>query len=499
MDKTTRLAGILLPISSLPSPYGIGTLGKEAYDFVDFLEKSHEKLWQILPLNLTSYGDSPYQSPSSNGLNYYFIDFRILEEKGLLSREEYINADFGDDPEHVDYGKLFEYRIPILRTAFLRFDKTDPSFVKFVQEGEGRDFAFYMTLKVKNHYRPWYEWADDEKNYTPELEEKIINDRQDDYLFYVWTQFEFYDEYFSLKNYANSKGVSIIGDMPLYLARDSVEAYKYFEMFLFDENHNPTLVAGCPPDYFSPDGQLWGNPIYDWDYMEKTGFKWFNKRIEQNLKFFDILRIDHFRGVSAYYTIPFGNKTAREGKWVKGPGFSLFKDKTDLPIIAEDLGFMDEGVIKLLKETGYPGMKVLEFAFDGDSLNSHKPSNSTANCVCYTGTHDNMPIKGFLEELNENELKLYCDDLKKQCELFNVPYDGSNLYSLTRTTCLLCLGGPSFMSVLPIQDILYHGKESRLNEPSTLSDRNWTYRTKKSDFTDRLADILFKDNQRFGR
>jgi 4-alpha-glucanotransferase len=499
MNPQEKVSGILLHISSLPSPYGIGTLGKEAFDFVDFLSRSQVKIWQMLPLSLTSYGDSPYQSPSAKGLSYYFIDLRKLSEKGLLSEEDYADVDFGSDPLRVSYGKLFENRVKVLWKAFARFDRNDPSFQEFVKKGEYSDFAFFMTLKVKNGYRPWYEWDESERNYTPELEKKVLKENPDTYLFYLWTQYEFLDEYFALKKYAHEKGIRIVGDMPLYLSRDSVEAYKYPEMFLFDENHNPTVVAGCPPDYFSPDGQLWGNPIYDWKAMEKNGFAWFNDRIRNNLMLFDILRIDHFRGVSAYYTIPFGAKNARNGKWVEGPGFRLFKDKTSLPIIAEDLGFMDEGVKKLLKESTYPGMKVLEFAFDGDPLNSHKPTNSGANYFAYTGTHDNMPLRGYLESLTPEELELYKKDVKKQCAVFAVPYQDETLEALTLTTDLLCYAGPTEGAILPLQDLLALGAESRMNEPSTLSEKNWSWRAKKEDFSPELCSFLTYAIHRYGR
>ncbi|MFA6587384.1 MAG: 4-alpha-glucanotransferase [Bacilli bacterium] len=499
MNQDERVSGILLPLSSLPGSYGIGSLGQNAYRFVDFLARSHVRIWQMLPLNVTSYGDSPYQSPSSNGLNYYFIDLDILCQEGLLKKEEIDNVDFGTNPGRVDYGKLFQNRIPVLKKAFKRFNKQNPDFLSFVKKGEYKDFAFFMTLKVKNDYRPWYEWPDELKNYTPALEEKVIQEDRDEYLFYMFTQFEFLKQYNALKKYANLQKIKILGDMPLYLAYDSVEAYKYPEMFRFDSNHNPTVVAGCPPDCFSADGQLWGNPIYNWSYMAKDGYKWFKDRIKKNLQNFDILRIDHFRGCSSYYTIPFGMTNARIGQWEKGPGFDLFRDLTNLPLIAEDLGFMDDGVRQLLKDSTYPGMKVLEFSFDGDPTNSHKPSNSSLNYFCYTGTHDNMPICAYIKSLSQDGFERYVGDLKKECERFGVDFRGDSMEELTRTTDKLCLAGPTIGAVIPLQDYLALGEESRINEPSTLTEKNWTWRCQEKDFSQSLMDFIRENVTRYNR
>ena len=499
MNLKQRSSGVLLHISSLPSPYGIGTLGKEAYQFVDFLKDCHVKIWQMLPLNVTSYGDSPYQSPSSNGLNYYFIDLRVLVEKGLLTQEEVEACDMGDNPQRVNYGKLFNNRIPLLKLAFSRFDKKEKAFVDFVNKGKYHDFAFFMTLKSLNGFAPWYQWEDKYRNYTPLLEIEMRQKHSDLYLFYQWTQYEFLLEFNQLKQYVHDNGIVLLGDMPLYLAFDSVEAYKYPQLFLFDEKHNPTVVAGVPPDYFSVDGQLWGNPIYDWDYMKKTGYQWFNERIEKNLKVFDLLRIDHFRGFSSYFTIPFGMTNARIGQWVKGPGMDFFKDKTDLPIIAEDLGDLDEDVYTLLRESTYPGMKVLEFAFDGDKDNPHKPTNSTENFCCYTGTHDNMPLRGYLEQLDEQALSSYRNDLKEQCKLYDVDYRGDDVVSLCLTTCSMAYASPCRFAVLPLQDLLALGANTRMNLPSSLSEDNWSYRAKKEDFSEDLKQFIQSNIERYHR
>lgn len=499
MVRKNRECGILFPIFSLPGQYGIGSLGKQAYKFVDFLNEVGASIWQMLPLNVTSYGDSPYQSPSNNGLNYYFIDLDILVEKNLLTKEDIEQAKNNINERRIDYGNLFQTRIPLLKKAFKNFDTTRTDFVEFEKEAKYHDFAFFMTLKALHNFTPWYMWDKEERIYNKEIELKVIKENKDLYLFYLWTQFEFLDQYNKLKNYAHEKNIRIMGDMPLYLARDSVEAYKYPEMFLFDEDHNPTVVAGCPPDYFNADGQLWGNPIYDWEYLKEHHYDWWNKRIEQNLELFDILRIDHFRGIAAFYTIPYGAKTARDGKWVTGPGMDLFENKTHLPIIAEDLGVMDDQVIQLLKESNYPGMKVIEFALDGNRDNSHKPSAAKYNYVCYTGTHDNDPLLSHIQKLDKDGLNRFKADAKAECDLFAVEYDDSTYEKLVQTIDKLCLASPCRLAILPMADIIPFGEEARLNTPSMLSDKNWTFRYLESDF-DKKTKMFLKENiEKFGR
>lgn len=499
MDISKRLAGVLRPVSSLPTGHGIGTFGKEAYEFVDFLSESKQSYWQRLPLNVTSYGDSPYQSPSSTGLNYYFIDLDILKDKGLLTQEEISSSGRDDDGKRVNYGNLFAHRIPLLKKAYSRFDHHSSRFRLFVADKEFNDFAFYRTRKERFGYRPWYQWEEPYKTYTPELEERIKAEHKDTYLFYVWTQYEVLSEYKALKKYANGKGIKIIGDRPIYLAMDSVEVYKYPHLFRLDEKHNPCVVAGVPPDCFSIDGQLWGNPIYDWDYRKKDNYSWFHKRIDHNLEIFDILRIDHFRAFADYYAIPFGEATARYGKWVRGPGEVLFEGRKNLSIIAEDLGTLDQPVKDLRKEVGYPGRKVLQFAFDGDKDNPRRPSKTNVNTVCYTGTHDNEPRKGYIKRLTEEQLETFKKGVKEECVLFKVEYKDSTLEELVRTRDSLCYAGPSFMSIVPIQDLLALDDSSRINCPSTLSTSNWSYRASKDDFSDDLKNFLKENAEKYNR
>lgn len=492
--KNKKFFGILMPIFSLPSKHGIGTFGKEAYSFVDFATSTGAKVWQMLPLNVTSYGDSPYQSPSSNGLNYYFIDLEILVEKGLLKEEEISDPFLYYDESHVAYELLFHNRLNVLRIAFARFNKEEPSFKKFIRKGEYNDFAFYMVLKAKNNYRPFYEWGDEERNYSKELEKRIVKECKNEYLFYLWTQYEFLNQYMELKRYANKKGLAIMGDMPIYVAYDSVEAYKYPELFMFDNEHKPTLVAGVPPDAFSDLGQLWGNPIYDWEYQKKTGYAWFNKRIESNLKIFDILRIDHFRGFSAYYEIPFGKEDARIGAWHDGPKFDLFKDKLDYPIVAENLGVIDEGVIDLMDKTGYPGMHVTLFTINNESEDDmNKPWNAAKNAIAYTGTHDNETLMGTLKELKEDELEYHKKVIKKCAEYLKVKYNGDTLDKLSETVNRITLAYPCIGAIISMQDLLHLDNQARINHPSVLSNNNWVYRFSKKDFNEKLAKKIRKE------
>ena len=485
-----KRSGVLLALSSLPSPYGIGSLGKPAFEFADFLHSCGCSIWQILPLCVTSYGDSPYQSPSAKGLNYYFIDLDILCEKGLLTKEEISARTENGDGRFVDYGYLFQNRLPLLEKAFSRFDKEDSRFLDFVKTGKYHDFAFYMTLKKAHGFKPWYLWEDGCREYSEQLEERVLSERKDTYLFFQWTQYEFLEQFRALKVHLAGLGIQLMGDLPLYLSYDSVECYKYPELFQLDDKHNPTVVAGCPPDYFSPKGQLWGNPIYDWNYLKKTKYHFFNDRIRYALTFFDILRLDHFRGFSAYYAIPFGREDAVIGKWVKGPGMDFFQDKKSLPIVAEDLGQLDQDVYDLLEETTYPGMKVVEFGMDGDLENEHFPENLPVKCFGYSGTHDNMPLMGYLRELDKKGKEAYRLSAKELVENFGLSSRLETDRDLAKVTLEALFASDAETVIAPLQDLLFLGKESRMNMPSVLSGNNWTYRAVDGDFSPALKDFL---------
>lgn len=494
-------------ISSLPSKYGVGSLGKEAYEFVDFLNKSNCSIWQILPLNVTSYGDSPYQSPSNYALNYYFIDLEDLIEKGLLKESELENIDFGSDEGRVDYSKLFENRLKVLRLAYSRYNKEDKDFKEFIKDNVNfKDFGIFMTLKEINNLKPWYEWEEKYRNYSDELEEEIYLNYKDNVNFYIWTQHEFILQFNRLKKYALEKKVRIMGDLPIYVAFDSVEVWKYPELFELDKKHYPVNVAGCPPDCFSLDGQLWGNPLYNWKYHKKTDYKWWKDRISNCLKYFDYLRIDHFRGFSGYYSIPYGEKTARNGKWVKGPGIDLFKDLKELPIIAEDLGMMDDDFYKFFDECGFPGMKIVTQSLeDLDKKNIWRPSNYTYNYFSYSGTHDSMTTKQYIDELtkDKNKKEIMLAVLEDECRHYNIPFVKTlSNEELTLKICELNVASDSRAAILPLQDLFMIGEEGRMNFPSTLSNKNWSWRIKKEEFEkekEKLSQILLRWNDNYER
>ena len=415
-----RGSGILMHIASLPGKYGIGTFGKSAYEFCDFLEESGQKYWQILPLGQTSYGDSPYQAFSAFAGNPYFIDLDILQKKGLLSKEDYENVNFGEDPEVIDYGLMFTEKMKVLRKAYSNFKiEGNEEFEKFVLEEEKwlDDYSLFMALKYNFNFASWNSWDEKLKKRDEECIDKYKDELKDEINYWKFIQYEFFGQWEKLKKYVNEKNIKIIGDIPIYIANDSADVWSNPEVFLLDEEtFDPIKVSGCPPDAFSETGQLWGNPIYDWDYLEETEYEWWINRIDASLKLYDVLRIDHFRGFEAYWAVPYGEKTAQNGKWVKGPGIKLFnaiKDKLgEIDIIAEDLGYLTQETLDFKKETGFPGMKIIQFAFGGDSGNPYLPHNYEKNCVAYTGTHDNDTVRGWLEVSGSEE------EVKKGSRIF---------------------------------------------------------------------------------
>ncbi len=494
-----RNFGILLPVSSLPSGEGIGTLGTEAYNFVDFLSESGGKIWQVLPLNPTNYGDSPYQSCSSDALNYYFIDLQQLVCDGLLKKGEIVLEELSDSPLKVNYGKQFTQKIALLKKAFSRFDGGS-EFEDFVNRGEYSDFAVFMAIKQKFNHVAWTEWEQPFGVYDEDTVAKFVKENKTEYLFWQFTQFIFLKQWNALKSYANSKGVSIMGDIPLYVAYDSVEVWKYGEkLFKVNANRKLKCVAGCPPDGFTEDGQLWGNPVYNWEEMRNDGYAWWKARIEKCFKLFDVLRIDHFRGFDRYWEVPAGDSTARYGHWEDGPKEELFKDILGYKIVAEDLGVIDDGVRRLMKNVGYPGMKVLEFAFDGKADNEHKPSNHTENFVCYTGTHDNMPLKQYIDDLSEEQRAVFAEDVVKESGILNITAKTETSKELCRSVVELAFASKSDTAIVPVWDLLALGGEARINEPSTVSDKNWSRRFLKEDFSKELSGYLKKVSKRSKR
>lgn len=481
-------------ISSLPSAYGIGKMGKAAYNFVDFLRASGTKCWQILPLSPTSYGDSPYQSFSVNAGNPYFIDFDILEADGLLEHHEFASFTWESSPDKVDYSIIYENCFKVLRMAYERFKPAKvPEYKDFCTENKKwlDEYALFMALKAKNGGKAWYEWEEDISLHKAAAVNAAKKELKNDIGFYKFMQFQFYKQWSELKKYANDSGIEIIGDIPIYCALDSVEAWASPKLFYFDKEHKPIAVAGCPPDDFSPTGQLWGNPLYNWAYHKKTGYDWWINRIANAVKLYDIVRIDHFRGFESYYTIPYGNEDATVGEWKKGPDYELFRKAEEklgkLNIIAEDLGFLTPEVYEMLGKCGYPGMKVLQFGFS-DGENKYLPHNfTTTNCFAYTGTHDNETLRGWVETLDKKSLKFamkYLNVKKKK----DIPM------AVIRQTW----GSIAMVAAAQIQDFLDSGKDGRMNTPSTLGN-NWQFRTHSSDFSPTLAKKIKKLNRMYNR
>lgn len=497
-----RKAGILLPVFSLPSGEGIGTLGQGAYRFVDWLKKSGMRIWQVLPLLPTSYGDSPYQSFASDALNFYFIDFDLLAADGLLQKTDYKKLDWGD-PRHVDYGKLFEWKTKILRIAFSRFNKDTADWNAFLSQGKYRDFAVFMALKGKFAYACWADWATPFKDAEKETLENFENTNRNEIEFWQFTQYLFLRQWKDLKAYANKQGISIMGDMPIYVAYDSVETWKQGkDLFMYANDGKTTLRAGVPPDAFSEDGQLWGNPVYDWEKMEEDGYAWWKKRIEYAFTLFDIVRIDHFRGFDRFYTVAEGSDTAKVGEWRKGPGAKLFENFKDRAIVAEDLGLIDDGVREMMRQTGYPGMKVLSFGFDGNPENEHKASNHKPNVYAYTGTHDNAPIRQMVEELGEENFKNFRLEMERENERLDITFKSKTkeeVKALCENLIEQLFASSASVAIAPMQDILFLGEESRLNRPSSLSNTNWSYRFTKGDFTAKQAKTLSALAKKYNR
>ena len=491
-----RRNGMLLPIASLPSPYGIGGFSKEAYEFIDLLEETGQKLWQILPLGPTSYGDSPYQSFSTFAGNPYFIDLDTLAEKGWLTKEACEASDYGDNESYIDYGRIYNSRFVLLKQAFLNSEiLSDEKFTEFCKANQHwlPDYALYMALKNQNDGKSWIEWEEEIRLRKPEAVEYYKKELEEECNFYEFLQYEFHEQWTKVKEYAHEKGIQIVGDVPIYVAFDSADTWANPELFQLDEKNLPLGVAGCPPDAFSATGQLWGNPLYNWAYHKKTGYDWWLKRIAYCFDLYDIVRIDHFRGFDEYYSIPYGDETAVNGHWEKGPGMDLFntvKEKLgELDIIAEDLGFLTESVFQLLKDSGYPGMKVLQFAFDPSEDSDYLTYKYQRNCVVYTGTHDNDTTAGWFEKLSDGDREVAL----RYMNSFYTPKEEQHwdLIALAmRSTADTC--------IIPVQDFLGLGSEARINMPSTLGD-NWKWRMTKGAFSEELKEKIRRMTKLYGR
>ncbi len=480
-----RASGILMHISSLPGDTGIGTLGVEAYKFVDFLKKSGQTYWQVLPLCPTSYGDSPYQSFSTFAGNPYFIDFDLLCSDGLLKKSDYSIINWGINSEKVDYSKIYDNRFKVLRKAFNNFDFSDKSYIAFcgVNCFWLDDFALYMALKNSFNGKPWNEWSIDLKVRKTDAIKKVKIELKDEIEFQKFIQYLFFKQWTSLKKYANENGVKIIGDIPIYVAKDSADVWSNPKQFLLDEDCNPIEVAGCPPDAFSDEGQLWGNPLYNWDYMKADRYTWWKKRINHLCNMCDVIRIDHFRGFESFYCIPADSETAKIGEWRKGPGIDFFREiECDLgkkDIIAEDLGYLTPAVKKMLKQSKYPGMKVLQFAFDTDEENDYLLHNFTKNSVAYAGTHDNDTIIGYMTKTAPRKTR------KRAREYLRLTRKDGYNWGFMKAVW----SSNSDTAIVTMQDLLGLGNEARMNFPSTTKG-NWQWRAKSDYITDELAEKL---------
>ena len=491
-----RRAGILMPIFSLPSPHGVGTMGAAAREFVDFLEQAGQSCWQILPVGPTGYGDSPYQSYSSFAGNPYFIDLDELAAEGRLKQEEYQGLDWGDDPRAVDYGKLEQNRFGVLRLACKRLlEEGREDYKTFCRQEKDwlEDYALFMALKGKNKGAAWVEWPEGERLRRPRTLAAARKELAEELDFWRGVQYLFFRQWGALKKYANDKGISIIGDVPIYVSGDGADVWSDPTQFQLDKAGRPTAVAGCPPDDFAEDGQLWGNPLVDWEKMEADGYKWWLRRIAFQFRICDTLRIDHFRGFEAYFSIPYGEKTAKNGSWRPGPGLKFFeavkRELGEKDIIAEDLGFLTQGVYDLLAATGYPGMKVLEFAFDDiGGNNGYLPHNYPKNCVVYTGTHDNDTLRGFIESA-----PVYRLDFARR---YLAPQDGETLFDAFLRAAWSSVAR---LAIIPMQDVLNLPTAARMNTPSTVNDRNWRWRMPEDVITQELSDKLLTLNKAHSR
>ncbi len=494
-----RAGGVLLSITSLPSKYGIGCFSKSAYDFVDWLKEAGQTYWQILPLGPTSYGDSPYQSFSTFAGNPYFISLEALVEEGVLTEAECEAADFGDKPGSVDYEKMYQARYPLLRKAYERSKISEnQDYQRFVADNGWwlGDYALFMAVKDRFDGAPWTEWAEDIRLRWPNAMDYYRRELYFDVEFQQYLQYTFYMQWMKLKNYANDRGIRLIGDIPIYVAMDSADTWAHPELFQLDENNVPLAVAGCPPDGFSAIGQLWGNPLYRWDYHWDTGYEWWISRLEYCFRLYDVVRIDHFRGFDEYYSIPYEATTAVDGHWEKGPGMALFARVEEAlgrrEVIAEDLGYVTDSVRELVRSSGFPGMKVLEFAFDSrDSgcANDYLPHNYEENCVAYTGTHDNETIRGWFDSISTEEQEMareyLCDSRTPKKEL-----NWAFISLIMRSSARIC--------IIPMQDYLGYGNECRMNKPSTVGI-NWKWRLTGEELTEELKKKLYDMARRYGR
>ncbi len=486
-----RESGILMHISSLPGPYGIGTLGKAAYDFVDFLAEAGQRCWQILPLSPTGCGDSPYQSFSAFAGNPYLIDLDILIEAGLLAPEEVSGITWEVTPGRVDFGTMYNHRYAVLAQAFSRF-QPDGDYEAFLEESRHwlPDYALFMALKGRFGGKPWLQWPEELKKRTGL--EKAARELSGEIGLHCFLQYAFHRQWKALRAYAGEKNIRIIGDVPIYVPLDCADVWAAPELFQLDGDLNPRVVAGCPPDAFTADGQLWGNPIYDWGKMAGTGYAWWLRRLGAAAKMYDVVRFDHFRGFESYWSVPAGDTTARNGRWVQGPGHDFIlavrQALPELDIIAEDLGYVTQEVRQLQLDSGYPGMKVIQFAFDSREESDYLPHLYPRHSVCYTGTHDNVTLGQWLEEAAP-------EDVAYARAYLGLNREEGYIWGMIRGA----MSSVSKLCVVQMQDYLELGREARMNYPGTLSMANWTWRAQPGFGTHALAERIYEITKLYGR
>ncbi len=496
-----RRSGILCPILSLPSKGGIGCFSKEALEFIDFLEEAGQSLWQVLPMGPTGYGDSPFQSFSTFAGNPYFISPEELQKEGLIEEADYIYTDYGQDPEHIDYEKIYMNRYPMLRKAYVNFKtstdaESKEAFEKFKKENKDwlDDYILYTAIKNSQGGIAWSEWSDQLSDYHSKAVKDARVSLADEMDFWAFLQYEFMKQWTVIHDYAAKKNIRIIGDIPIYVSADSADVWASPSLFQMDEDNHPTAVAGCPPDPFCEDGQLWGNPLYNWEKQKKTGYKWWISRMKRCFELFDVVRIDHFRGFDEYFSIPYDDLDAHKGKWMPGPGMDFFNALKEalgdhIDIIAEDLGLITPTVRKLLKDSGFPGMKVIQFAFDGNSENDYLPFNLTKNSVVYTGTHDNETTYGWIQSIS--------DDTREQARhvthSFFTDYRAFTWDLIRTAQCAVC-----DTCVIPIQDYLCKDNDARMNAPATTGG-NWQWRLRPGEASMELAKGIREITETYGR
>ena len=491
-----RASGILLPISSIPSNYGIGCFSKEAYAFVDQLAEAGQKYWQILPLGPTGYGDSPYQSFSTFAGNPYFIDLEELIQRDLLTAAECAECDWGGSRSYVDYEKVYLSRFSLLRKAYRRFYQMDGKEkelqlireeMEAFEKEQGfwlADYCLYMAIKDSLEEISWNQWPEDLKTRKPEALAKAREELKEDISFYAFQQFWFYRQWNRLKKYANDRGIKIIGDLPIYVAFDGADAWANPDLFQFDEEATPVAVAGCPPDAFSATGQLWGNPVYNWAAHKAENYAWWIWRMKSNMALFDVVRLDHFRGFAAYWEVGADEETAINGKWRKGPGMELFnaieKALGPVPLIAEDLGVQTDEVKKLLEESGFPGMRVLIFGFTPDYDNEHLPHNYKPNSIVYTSTHDSQTVCEQIMDI--------CSEPEKQ---FAYRYLRTSHAEAMGWSAIKCVWASSAnIAMTTLQDLLSLGADSRMNTPATIGGKNWRWRVRAEALNPTVSSML---------